>query len=341
MDNLAAHTEWIFLLVGVAVGAVMLSLGILIGSWAIRHRTPQRQATREAQTNGALELYGALQSWTHGFAGDLSSFQEKMDAIRSQIDDPSLLGNSTTDTSVIALIREIVSANEALRGRLQDAETSLADKAKEVSAYLSEARTDQLTKVPNRRSFDDEIARRFSEWQRYHTSFAIMLVDIDHFKKLNDTLGHVAGDAMLQQVANELVAAVRDSDQVARYGGEEFAVILPSSDISDAQLVGQRIVQQVAERVFVFEDQQVRITVSVGAASAEQRDSVTTLIKRADSALYEAKEAGRNRCYYHDGESSTPAIPSNSPLANDPDVPTKFLRICDDLRESVIELTRK
>lgn len=340
MPLLLANNEWIFLLAGVSLAAAMLMLGIGIGIWAARVRRPLTTA-QEVQAGGMLEMMGALRSWTHGFAGDVSEFQDRMRELQEQIDSQGLLSGGKSDPHAFELLSEMVKANEELKSRLDEAEGSLEEKAKEVSAYLSEARTDALTQVPNRRSFDDELARRFSEWQRYQSPFSMILVDVDHFKKFNDTHGHLAGDAVLQQVAQTLIDATRDSDQVARYGGEEFAAILPASEIGDARFVAQRICQFVAERTFTFEDKTFEVTVSVGAAQAIERDSVTTLIKRSDSALYEAKEAGRNRAYFHDGGTALPVIPSNSPLASDPDVPAKLLRVCDDLREKLIEVTRK
>lgn len=326
-----------FIAVGMSAVLIALMFGVFLG-----HRIGNRQTSRmnreEAEADGALEMWGAIKSWTDDFAGNFGMIQDQMDAIKQRLSDET---GEFADSSVVGVLSEIVDAYESMQNKLNDAEQSLEKKTQEISAYLAEARTDGLTQIPNRRHFDDEIARRFSEWQRYQYKLSLLLIDIDFFKKLNDNYGHLVGDAVLKQVAQALVGATRDSDQVARYGGEEFAVILPSSDVADARLVAQRVCDAVRTTKMICDDLELNCTVSIGVAQALQSDSVTTLIRRADAALYESKEAGRDRAFYHDGEQCMPVVPSNSPLANDPDVPTKFLRVCDDLREKLIEVTRK
>jgi two-component system cell cycle response regulator len=164
------------------------------------------------------------------------------------------------------------------------------------SAWLLErvldlAATDGLTGIANRRTFEDMLTRSFSRAARSGVPMSLVMVDLDHFKALNDRHGHQAGDATLRAVARALAAACRPGDLVARYGGEEFAVLLPDTDESVVGLVAERFRAAVAAV-----DQDPPVTASVGAASfpVHAVDS-TELIKAADDALYDSKRAGRNR----------------------------------------------
>ncbi len=156
------------------------------------------------------------------------------------------------------------------------------------------ASTDGLTGVANRRSFDSYIGREIARATRTGAPLSLVMVDIDHFKKLNDTLGHVAGDEVLRQVAHGLSEASRAVDIVSRYGGEEFAVLLPGTNRETADLVASRLHEAVPESV-----SRVPVTASMGIATfPEDAPDGITLIEAADSALYAAKRGGRNR-YVH------------------------------------------
>lgn len=151
--------------------------------------------------------------------------------------------------------------------------------------------TDGLTGLFNRRYFDQRLAEERQRCLRYQRNFALMLLDIDHFKAFNDTYGHTAGDQVLAGVAATIRANVRDIDFVARYGGEEFAVILPEADEAEALRVAERVRAGVEARQFA----QGRVTISVGIVGCALGMEIETLVNRADAALYESKHCGRNR----------------------------------------------
>lgn len=157
------------------------------------------------------------------------------------------------------------------------------------------AYSDPLTGLPNRRLFDDELKHRVALAVRDGDPFTLVIVDLDGFKKINDTLGHDAGDALLMAVAFRLQHAVREADRVARLGGDEFAVILSqTSELSAVERVCGRILTSLAEPV-LFKDSAMRVTASLGSAQCPQQGSSTdALYKAADTALYEAKRGGRN-----------------------------------------------
>ena len=156
---------------------------------------------------------------------------------------------------------------------------------------------DQLTGVFNRRHFDERFQEEFRRSRRYGHPFSLIICDLDHFKKFNDTLGHVAGDEVLQAVAKELQGGVRNTDLLFRYGGEEFCVLLPESSIEEALLVAEGL----RKRISMLPDAALGfpIRMSFGVAGVTSDDAATleptSLLVKADKALYQAKTLGRNR----------------------------------------------
>jgi two-component system cell cycle response regulator len=156
--------------------------------------------------------------------------------------------------------------------------------------------TDGLTGLANRRAFTETIAREFGRSVRYGRPLSIIIIDIDHFKTLNDTHGHLAGDAGLRQLGHLLRANLRREDFVGRLGGEEFAVLLPEIDLPGARLVADKIRRLTAERSFDYDGTAMRFTVSAGVATREAVDrEPDELVRRADQYLYVAKRGGRDR----------------------------------------------
>ena len=190
-------------------------------------------------------------------------------------------------------------AEEMLQPTLQLASqiASAYDAIRQQSGHLmtfTDVRTDPLTGVANRRALDDTLNSQFAMMLRYDSSFTLAMFDIDRFKKINDSRGHLQGDRILQKVARLLDDYARETDTVARYGGEEFVIIMPHTNIKGAAIFADRIRVRVEEKM--------PVTISGGVACALQGDTAESLLARADKALYEAKAAGRNRVFQHDGE---------------------------------------
>lgn len=159
------------------------------------------------------------------------------------------------------------------------------------------AESDPLTQILNRVGIMSELGRRFAEFERYGSIFSVLMIDIDHFKRINDRFGHLAGDQVLRRIANIVRSALREVDRVGRYGGEEFLVVLPGTGLDSAINTAERIrlaIEQIPVRI---ERERVQVTVSIGAASVEpvRPRSLEAMIEAADRAMYEAKRSGRNR----------------------------------------------
>ncbi len=159
------------------------------------------------------------------------------------------------------------------------------------------ATTDQLTGLFNRHYFTSELVKQINIWRRYQRPLSILILDIDFFKKVNDSYGHLAGDYVLQMLSSICQNAVRDIDTVARIGGEEFAILLPSTAVNGAMRTAERIRKETEAFSFKYEDVRFRVTVSLGVAElTDDSWSITEFMKAADEMLYKAKNSGRNRC---------------------------------------------
>jgi diguanylate cyclase (GGDEF)-like protein len=157
------------------------------------------------------------------------------------------------------------------------------------------ANTDVLTGIHNRRYIVEQFEKMYSKATRYHSACSVLLIDVDHFKKVNDLHGHLVGDQVLIDVAQLLQHALRDSDLIGRYGGEEFLALLPMTNLMEAQVLAERLREKVANSETIKTQHRFSVTVSIGVAQITERDSQKQLIQRADEALYRAKAAGRNR----------------------------------------------
>ena len=163
---------------------------------------------------------------------------------------------------------------------------------------------DTLTGIGNRKAMDMAFEREVKLGIRHTQPLCVLFVDIDHFKKINDSVGHRAGDKLLQHIVGGLQSTMRDTDQLFRFGGEEFIVLLNNTDIAAAKLIAERIRIYVAMTPITFEKKTLPITVSIGVSELESTDTADSLLKRADTALYSAKRSGRNQVSCADSSDS-------------------------------------
>ena len=172
----------------------------------------------------------------------------------------------------------------------------LRNDVKKAQAKMAEMSTvDELTKLHNRRYFIEALEGEFERASRYEIEMALIMVDLDHFKKINDTYGHPSGDMVLSEIGRILKKHVRRNDIACRYGGEEFAVILSNVSRENIYAAYDRFREMVSEHLFEYESNQFHITVSIGIAFSNNAESANDLLSQADQALYQAKDTGRNK----------------------------------------------
>jgi len=254
-----------------------------------------------------------LQQLTATVAADVGEHNSKVREINDE-----LTAATADGSNVVAVVEKLLKANEAMQSQLAQAESRLNEQAQEIETHVKDARTDALTKLWNRRHFDDEMQKCKDALTKTGRPSCVMMLDVDHFKKFNDTYGHQAGDEVLKGVARTLKKAA-GKDIVCRYGGEEFAIILPGSDINAAIPISEAARAAIAEQVFEFEDLDLKVTASGGLAQLSSDESASEVVKRADDALYVCKENGRNCGYWHDGDDSHPMKGYTPPSADDVD----------------------
>jgi diguanylate cyclase len=216
-----------------------------------------------------------------------------------------LEGKKLAQDAIKALVNQMISATRTMEVHSKELETQLQSSAREVTdlrdrleASQQVSLTDHLTAIANRRAFDIELKTGIERSRETAAPLSLVIFDIDHFKLFNDTWGHQTGDQVLRFVANCISESLKSSDTGARYGGEEFAVILPSCALADAVEWAGRICRKVGSKRLIKRStggQLGAVTISAGAAQLHMDESAAQLVRRADTCLYAAKHAGRNR----------------------------------------------
>jgi len=228
----------------------------------------------------------------HHFGNNLHSYGESL----KQNLDPAMLN---------ALISNMSGDTDKMRGSMQNLQSELAASKQQVvklhqelESARGEAMIDPLTGIFNRRGFETEAQKILGDKAAIDKGLCLLMVDVDHFKKINDTYGHLFGDKVISAIANALKSKVKGQDSVARLGGEEFAVLLPETTLIGARVVAEQIRQSVEKGKIRRIDNQEPIggiTISIGIATCTGRCSLLELLDQADKALYVSKERGRNR----------------------------------------------
>ena len=206
--------------------------GTAFGFWLSRRSRKQSPSEYGYDRQAVLKLLAELEYWAHHYSDDVAEHRALLESLTSAAGKDSL-----TNEQVVAVLQQSMKNNEKLRANLQIAERVLEEKSLQIKRFLNEARTDSLTGLANRRAFDERLEELFAEHRRGGRCFTVALIDVDHFKLVNDTHGHVAGDRLLRSFALSLRDQLPDALQVARIGGEEFAVILGQSLRESAESV--------------------------------------------------------------------------------------------------------
>jgi diguanylate cyclase len=198
---------------------------------------------------------------------------------------------------------------QIVRADIHASRSELVDAQRKVDAYELRVREleheltqvsalvqkDPLTQALNRRGLEEAFRIETARATRYESPLVLAMLDVDDFKKLNDSLGHVAGDRALVHLAQVMRATLRPTDLLARLGGEEFAVLFPATELDEAAQATERLQKELVRSNFAFEGQRAAVSFSAGVASWRRAEVLEELIRRADAALYAAKRAGKNR----------------------------------------------
>jgi diguanylate cyclase (GGDEF)-like protein len=267
-----------------------------------RHSEEKAEAV-ESGRHAVEELLESLSEFVSGLVESNMSYDSKMKDHKTSIDQAmTMAGLEEIKRLLTREIEGMESTSENYRRQLEHANITIRDQQEIMERFRIDAKMDFLTKIANRRAFQARLKEEFERAKRYKSVFTLIMIDIDHFKKVNDVYGHMAGDEILRLIAQVLEDQTRFNDFVCRYGGEEFAVLLPESAADQGRYVADKIRQAVENTSLLYANSKLKVTVSAGVGQVNpERDTPETFIDRVDAALYQAKENGRNRVELTDG----------------------------------------
>lgn len=257
-----------------------------------------------------LEAKDTIKSMMNTFVSGLAEITHSTDTYQTKINEYQKQIAATDDvTQLNTILQSLVGDIGAMSAEAQKSHDAFQDTQKKVEEaekqineltikldYISEvAHQDFLTGALNRRGMDEAIEREFNRADRHNTPISLAMLDIDHFKKINDTMGHSTGDVALAHLAKVVKSVLRSTDILARYGGEEFVILLPGSKQDDAVNVVTGVQRDLTKNFFLHDSNRVLITFSAGVAERMTGEHVDAVLPRADAALYIAKQTGRNR----------------------------------------------
>lgn len=200
------------------------------------------------------------------------------------------------EAELLGNIDRLHKANSEYREQLAQSKAQIGRQQEQLDQLQIEVGTDFLTGLPNRRAFEQRLHENVDRSNRYGSKFSLVVMDIDHFKKVNDEYGHMAGDRTLKAIASLLGGHMRGSDVLVRYGGEEFVMILPETSDEQAERMAERIRHHVENATFKHSGGTIRVTISAGVGEVlKPKDTPDDLFARVDAAMYQAKQTGRNK----------------------------------------------
>jgi len=243
-----------------------------------------------------IDRIGEMSRHADGYHTSIGAYSDRISQATDISELSDVVQGLTTD---VAGLRDALGQSHAelsdARSQAEQAEARIHELEDELRQVSNLVREDQLTGTLNRRGLDEAFGRELARSERLEAPMAIGLLDIDHFKKLNDTFGHQVGDEALRHLARVIKNLLRPTDTLARYGGEEFLILLPNTLEEEATEVLKRVQRELTRRYFLHNNEKVLITFSAGVAQRRPDEDQTALVARADAAMYRAKQAGRNR----------------------------------------------
>lgn len=285
-------------------------------------------STREERRSSRHFLYTLNESLTQfylNFSNNIKhagrAFEEQEQCVKNIQRQSSRLKKEAENASDVESLRNnifayVESVEQLIKGKEEEKEhkvrLQLQNMAREIKELQNETQNyqntlkqqnkqlhiDFLTKIPNRAAWSERLQIEFTRYQRYQHPLNLAVIDIDKFKKINDTFGHLAGDKVLNVIAQTLQKSLRNADFIARYGGEEFAVLLPDITVPQMQLVLQKLCNVIKAIPFKFKKENISISISIGCCNFGKEDDIDSAFERADKALYHAKNNGRGHVVY-------------------------------------------
>ncbi len=266
---------------------------------------------KQSQLKASLfEAKEAIKQMLAGFVDHLADFAEATSDYHDKIEICAGKISSANDISELEnVLGEVMRETRTIQinaqrsrdelrstqAKVQESEARIRELEQELEATSDLVRHDQLTGVLNRRGLEEIFDKEVARATRHDTVLCVALLDIDNFKKLNDSMGHAVGDEALIHLATVCRETLRPQDTVARYGGEEFIILLPETPLDDAVVALTRLQRELTRKFFLHANEKVLITFSAGVTQMQSTDDQSAVIKRADGAMYQAKQTGKNR----------------------------------------------
>lgn len=262
----------------------------------LKHSLMEAKARMRDLILTVIDRLGTAAASTNDYQNKLDNYSQQISQAKGAGDLGQVVDNLLHDTRIAHI--EAVRRHDDMMAARQEVEAS-ETRVQELESQLVEmsklAYEDQLTGSLNRRGLDEVLEREMARAERKKTPLCVALLDLDNFKKLNDTHGHSAGDGALIHLVKVVKNTLREMDIIGRYGGEEFLLVLPDAALTDAVQVVTRVQRELTKRIFMHDNQRLLITFSSGVAQRKGQEDQAALIARADEALYKAKKAGKNR----------------------------------------------
>lgn len=262
----------------------------------LKHSLTEAKVSVKGMMMTFIDRLGAVAASTSDYHKKIDQYSQKISLAQDVKELNWILDDVMRETRA-AQSEALRSRDEMVRARqeMQEAEHRIHDLESQLEKMSDLVREDQLTGSLNRRGLDEVFEREFARLDRQSGQLCIAMLDLDDFKRLNDTHGHLAGDGALVHLVALVKETLRAMDVVGRFGGEEFLIILPETTLVAATQVITRLQRELTKRIYMFNHERLLITFSGGLAARHPKESPAALIARADAALYEAKKAGKNR----------------------------------------------
>jgi diguanylate cyclase len=261
-----------------------------------KSRTREAQAQMRSMLATFVERLAQMTESTSGYHDRMELSARKLEQAKCIEDITPVLQDVIGATRGIAMeMKQARDELRTMRDQVQQSETEIARLHKELHAASAQARHDPLTGALNRKGLEEALEREVADLRRKQTPLCMALLDIDNFKKLNDSKGHDTGDAALTHLATVTRESLRAQDTLARYGGEEFVIVMPDTELEQGVDAMTRLQRALTRRFFLAGNEQILITFSAGVAQVANDETGPDAIKRADQAMYLAKRAGKNR----------------------------------------------